>query len=57
MQHTMTEKQEQVTISAIIRNFKDRSDPGRMYPASPYIVATSTIEGKLVTWKPGTLAL
>ncbi len=56
MQHTMTDKEEQVTISAINRNFKGRSGPGRMFLASPYTVAASAIEGKIVAWKPGTFA-
>ncbi len=41
----------QVTISAINRNFPGRSGPGQMYLASPFTVAASAIEGKIVAWK------
>jgi 3-isopropylmalate/(R)-2-methylmalate dehydratase large subunit len=56
MQHTTTDKEEQVTISAINWNFKGRSSPARMFLASPYTVAASAIEGKIAAWKPGTIA-
>ena len=56
MQHTMTDKEEQVTVSASNRNFKSRSGPGRMYLAPPYTMAASAIEGKIVAWKSGTFA-
>ena len=39
---------EQVTISAINRNFPGRSGPGKVYLASPLVVAASAIAGKLV---------
>jgi len=42
---------DQVTVSAINRNFPGRSGPGQMYLASPYTVAASAIEGKIVVWK------
>lgn len=40
----------QVTISAINRNFPGRSGPGQMYLASPLTVAASAIEGKIVSY-------
>lgn len=46
-------KREQVTVSAINRNFPGRSGPGRMYLASPYVVAASALAGKIVEWRPG----
>jgi 3-isopropylmalate/(R)-2-methylmalate dehydratase large subunit len=39
---------EQVTISAINRNFPGRSGPGKVYLASPYTVAASAIAGRIV---------
>src|SRR5664279_1483086 len=40
----------EVTISAINRNFPGRSGPGQLYLASPYTVAASAIAGKIVEW-------
>ena len=31
----------------------ERSGPGKMYLASPYVVAASALEGKIVEWHPG----
>lgn len=42
---------EQITISAINRNFPGRSGPGQMYLASPYTVAASAISGKIAEYK------
>ncbi len=39
---------EQVTVSAINRNFPGRSGPGRVYLASPFVVAASAIAGHIV---------
>ncbi len=39
---------EQVTVSAINRNFPGRSGPGKVYLASPYVVAASAIAGHIV---------
>jgi 3-isopropylmalate/(R)-2-methylmalate dehydratase large subunit len=39
---------EEVTISAINRNFPGRSGPGKVYLASPLVVAASAIAGKIV---------
>ncbi len=47
---------EQVTISAINRNFPGRSGPGQMYLASPYTVAASAIAGKIIGYHPQALA-
>ena len=42
---------EEVTISAQNRNFPGRSGPGKVYLASPYVVAASAIAGRIV--EPG----
>jgi 3-isopropylmalate/(R)-2-methylmalate dehydratase large subunit len=42
---------ETVTVSAQNRNFPGRSGPGKLYLASPYVVAASAIAGKIV--EPG----
>jgi len=39
---------EEVTVSAINRNFPGRSGPGKVYLASPLVVAASAIAGKIV---------
>ena len=39
---------EQVTVSAINRNFPGRSGPGKVYLASPLTVAASAVAGKIV---------
>ena len=44
---------EEVTISAINRNFPGRSGPGQLYLANPYTVAASAIAGYITTWEPG----
>jgi 3-isopropylmalate/(R)-2-methylmalate dehydratase large subunit len=41
--------QDQVTVSAINRNFPGRSGPGEVYLASPRVVAASALAGKIVT--------
>ncbi len=40
-----------VTISAINRNFPGRSGPGQLYLANPYTVAASAITGYITAWK------
>ncbi|HYQ29006.1 MAG TPA: aconitase family protein [Polyangiaceae bacterium] len=40
---------EQVTVSAVNRNFPGRSGPGRVYLASPLVIAASAIAGKIVS--------
>jgi 3-isopropylmalate/(R)-2-methylmalate dehydratase large subunit len=42
---------EQVTVSAINRNFQGRSGPGKLYLASPLTVATSAFTGHISAWK------
>jgi 3-isopropylmalate/(R)-2-methylmalate dehydratase large subunit len=42
-------KAEEVTVSAINRNFPGRSGPGKVYLASPLVVAASAIAGKIVS--------
>jgi 3-isopropylmalate/(R)-2-methylmalate dehydratase large subunit len=39
---------ETVTVSAQNRNFPGRSGPGKLYLASPYVVAASAIDGKII---------
>ncbi len=41
---------DEVTISAINRNFPGRSGPGRLYLANPYTVAASAISGYITEW-------
>ncbi|XXY17347.1 aconitase family protein [Sorangium sp. So ce216] len=43
----VSDRKEQVTVSAINRNFPGRSGPGHVYLASPLIVAASAIAGKI----------
>jgi 3-isopropylmalate/(R)-2-methylmalate dehydratase large subunit len=43
---------EQVSISAINRNFQGRSGPGKLYLASPLTVMASAFMGKIVAWTP-----
>ena len=47
---------EQVTVSAINRNFKGRSGPGKLWLASPLTVAASAVEGKIAAYRPGMFA-
>ncbi|MBT61047.1 MAG: aconitate hydratase [Euryarchaeota archaeon] len=41
---------EQVTVSAINRNFQGRSGPGKLYLASPLTVAASAFTGIISSW-------
>src|SRR5438874_2214173 len=41
---------DEVTISAINRNFPGRSGPGQLYLATPYTVAASAIAGYITGW-------
>jgi len=47
---------DQVTVSAINRNYKGRSGPGRLYLASPLTVAASAFRGKICAYEPGMFA-
>lgn len=42
-----SETADEVTVSAQNRNFPGRSGPGRVYLASPYVVAASALLGRL----------
>jgi 3-isopropylmalate/(R)-2-methylmalate dehydratase large subunit len=44
----VSDSPEQVTVSAINRNFPGRSGPGKVYLASPFVVAASAIAGRIV---------
>lgn len=46
-----SEQPDQVTISAINRNFPGRSGPGQVWLASPYTVAASAIAGKIASFE------
>jgi 3-isopropylmalate/(R)-2-methylmalate dehydratase large subunit len=47
---------EQVTISAINRNYKGRSGPGKLWLASPLSVAASAFTGHITAYTPGMFA-
>lgn len=49
----VSEREDQVTVSAINRNFKGRSGPGRLYLASPLTVAASAFEGRIAAYRRG----
>jgi 3-isopropylmalate/(R)-2-methylmalate dehydratase large subunit len=49
----VSETKEQVTISAINRNYAGRSGPGKLFLASPLSVAASAVEGRIVAYEPG----
>ena len=49
----VSKTREEVTISAINRNFPGRSGPGQLYLANPYTVAASAIAGYVTAWEPG----
>jgi 3-isopropylmalate/(R)-2-methylmalate dehydratase large subunit len=49
----VSETKEQVTVSAINRNFPGRSGPGKLYLASPLTVAASAFTGKITAYKEG----
>ena len=52
----VTTTPDQVSVSAINRNFQGRSGPGKLYLASPLTVAASAVTGRITAWKPGELA-
>jgi 3-isopropylmalate/(R)-2-methylmalate dehydratase large subunit len=41
---------DQITISAINRNFPGRSGPGKVWLGSPYTVAASALAGHITTF-------
>ncbi len=47
---------DQVTVSAINRNYKGRSGPGQLYLASPLTVAASAVAGEIVEFRAGMFA-
>jgi 3-isopropylmalate/(R)-2-methylmalate dehydratase large subunit len=47
---------DQVTVSAINRNYRGRSGPGQLYLGSPLTVAASAFEGRIVSYTPGMFA-
>jgi 3-isopropylmalate/(R)-2-methylmalate dehydratase large subunit len=55
----VSDRGDQVTVSAINRNYKGRSGPGQLYLASPLTVAASAVQGEIVEYhesmfgKPG----
>lgn len=49
----VSERSDQVTVSAINRNYKGRSGPGNLYLASPLTVAASAVTGTIVEYRAG----
>jgi 3-isopropylmalate/(R)-2-methylmalate dehydratase large subunit len=49
----VSSSKEQVTVSAINRNYQNRSGPGRLYLASPLSVAASAVAGRIVEYRRG----
>ncbi|MBI3818041.1 MAG: aconitate hydratase [Planctomycetes bacterium] len=49
----VSETREQVTVSAINRNFQGRSGPGKLYLASPMSVAASAVKGRISEYREG----
>ena len=49
----VSENAGQVTVSAINRNYKGRSGPGRLWLASPLTVAASAVRGHIAAYEPG----
>ena len=52
----VSERGDQVTVSAINRNYKGRSGPGKLYLASPLTVAASAVAGEVVEYRAGMFA-
>lgn len=53
----VSETGDQVTVSAINRNYKGRSGPGKLWLASPLTVAASAFTGKITEYRPGMFAV
>ena len=49
----VSESADEVTVSAINRNYKGRSGPGKLWLASPLTVAASAFTGRITAYKPG----
>jgi 3-isopropylmalate/(R)-2-methylmalate dehydratase large subunit len=49
----VSDRGDQTTVSAINRNYKGRSGPGRLYLASPLTVAASAVTGEIVAYEAG----
>ena len=49
----VSETRDQVTVSAINRNYPGRSGPGRLYLASPLTVAASAVTGRITSYEAG----
>ena len=43
-------------MSAINRNYQNRSGPGQLYLASPLTVAASAVAGRIVAYREGMFA-
>jgi 3-isopropylmalate/(R)-2-methylmalate dehydratase large subunit len=52
----VSDRGDQVTVSAINRNYKGRSGPGKLYLASPLTVAASAVRGEIVEYEDGMFA-
>ncbi|HEX3553297.1 MAG TPA: aconitase family protein [Thermoanaerobaculia bacterium] len=49
----VSETADEVTVSAINRNYKGRSGPGKLWLASPLTVAASAFTGRITAYTPG----
>jgi|CXWL01.1.fsa_nt_gi 3-isopropylmalate/(R)-2-methylmalate dehydratase large subunit len=49
----VSDNAEQVTVSAINRNYKGRSGPGKLWLANPLTVAASAFTGHITAYRPG----
>jgi 3-isopropylmalate/(R)-2-methylmalate dehydratase large subunit len=49
----VSDDSDQVTVSAINRNYRGRSGPGRLWLASPLSVAASAFTGHITAYTPG----
>jgi 3-isopropylmalate/(R)-2-methylmalate dehydratase large subunit len=52
----VSDASDQVTVSAINRNYKGRSGPGKLWLASPLTVAASAFTGHITAYTPGMFA-
>src|SRR5437764_8047654 len=52
----VSESGDEVTVSAINRNYKGRSGPGKLWLASPLTVAASAFTGRISAYTPGMFA-